>query len=75
LRAASALFLKATMLLKHLFFAVVLKLALANNNNNNNQLALNPNNVQTGSQSDGLGNGAQPGQIASATCVSLYWYS
>lgn len=53
------------MLLKHLFFAVVLKLALANNNNN--QLALNPNNVQTGSQSNGLGNGAQPGQTASAT--------
>ncbi|OXV07013.1 hypothetical protein Egran_05220 [Elaphomyces granulatus] len=55
------------MLPKHLFFAVVLKLALANNNNNNNKLALNPNNVQTGSQSDGLGNGAQPGQTASAT--------
>jgi hypothetical protein len=76
----------ATMLLKHLLLAVVSiydlsKLALAagnngnkgnNNNSDNNQLALNPANVQTGSESNGLGSGAEPGQTASATCVLLY---
>ena len=42
-----------------------------NNNNNNNQgnaaLALDPANVQTASQSDGLDGGAEAGQAASAT--------
>ena len=39
-----------------------------NNNSNTGDLALNPNNVQTGSQSDGLAK-AEAGQAASATYV------